>query len=138
MDIRQGFLIHSPAIRVPWGISETEITYLFKGHSLRAITKGYYTLPCEPLSDLYCSLGFHFRPTNQLNELEFFRTDYPDQKKCFDDFQSSFEETFGSPTKTEESPAGFPQYTWTLTGIEIVHFIVYRFCLEEHMRIRKI
>ena len=137
MNISEGFSVNSPSIFVPWGINSTELTKLFEGHSLRKVTRGYYTIDCEPLTDLHCCLGFHLRPSDSLIELEFFRRDYSDQKKSFDEFQSHFENEFGPPTKSEQGNEGFSFYSWCLEAVEIVHFVYDRFGPEEHMRIKK-
>lgn len=85
-------------------------------------------------------LGFHFEPRKNgiLKELEFFRTDYSNQQKSFDDFQSHFEKSFGKPTSSTKGNEGFNNYEWNFNEVQIVHFVFDRFGPEEHMRIKKL
>ncbi len=136
MDIMKGFKMDSPSVFVPWEIDEKELKEIFKSHSLKRVTTKYYTTSCTSLNGLNCILGFHFAPNGQLNELEFFRTDYSDQQKSFDEFQKHFVDSFGNPTKTSKGNEGFNNYEWNLGKIQIVHFVYDRFGPEEHMRIK--
>ncbi|WP_047419560.1 hypothetical protein [Cellulophaga sp. Hel_I_12] len=118
--------------------NEKELVELFKETELKNVTAGYYSISCESLNGLQCLIGFHFEPRKKgfLNELEFFRTDYSDQIKSFDDFQSHFEKAFGNPTGKSKGNDGFDNYEWSINGIKIVHFVFDRFGPEEHMRIK--
>ena len=114
MEIEKGFKIDSPNVFVPWNIDEKEFLELFKTAELKNVTSGYYTIPCESLNGLKSLIGFHFEPRKNgvLNELEFFRTNYDDPKKSFDDFQSHFENAFGKPTGSSKGNEGFDNYQW--------------------------
>jgi hypothetical protein len=140
MNIQTGFQIDNPKIFVPWDINEQALINLFNGHELKKVTKGYYTTNCVSLNGLTCMLGFHFESNEKirLNELEFFRLDYSDQQKYFNEFQSHFVNAFGSPSKITKGNEGFNSYVWTLGNIEIVHYVFDRFGPEEHMRIKKL
>ena len=139
MDLRSGFQIETPNAFVPWGIQETELQALLGDHGLKHVTQGYYTLSCVSLGGLSHKLGFHFYPRTggRLNELEFFRSSYENQKASFDEFQTHFEMSFGKPTNEKPGGEGFPSYAWNLHGAQIVHYVMDRFGPEEHMRIRK-
>jgi hypothetical protein len=139
MDINKGFQIDSPKIFVKWDIDEKELTDLFNGHDLKHVTTGYYTTSCTSLNGLTCMLGFHFDPRSngRLNELEFFRTNYDDQRKSFEEFQTHFVSVFGQPTETASGNEGFNNYAWQLNNVQIVHYVFDRFGPEEHMRIKK-
>jgi hypothetical protein len=140
IDIDKGFQIRSPNIFVPWGIDEKTLTELFEGQKLKHVTSGYYTASCTSLDNLKCMIGFHFEPRSKgkLKELEFFRNEYKDQQKSFDDFQRCFSGSFGEPTITTKGTDGFNNYEWRLNNIQIVHFVFDRFGPEEHMRIKKL
>jgi hypothetical protein len=140
MDISKGFQIDNPKIFVPWDIGEKELTDLFNSHELKHITTGYYAIGCTSLNSLTCMLGFHFVPRSngRLNELEFFRTNYDDQKKSFDEFQMHFVNTFGQPTETAKGNEGNNNFAWQLNNVEIIHYVFDRFGPEEHMRIKKV
>jgi hypothetical protein len=137
MNIEHGFLLESPEVAVPWGISETELAALIKT-GLRKITVGYLTLPCTSLPGLPHNLGFHFEPRSggRLVELEFFRSSYPNLAASFREFQEAFEKEFGPPSKTAQGDHGLPSYEWIMGTVSIRHFILERFGPEEHMRIR--
>lgn len=136
MDITKGFQIEKPNIFVPWEIDEKGLIEIFKGDSLKKVTVKYYTASCTSLNGLNCMLGFHFGPNGRLSELEFFRTDYSDQQKSFDEFQKHFVEGFGNPTKTSKGSEGFNDFEWRLGKVQIFHFVYDRFGPEEHMRIK--
>jgi hypothetical protein len=140
MDINKGFQIDDPKVFVPWDIDEKELTNLFNGRELKRVTTGYFTITCRSLDSLTCMLGFHFDPRSngRLNELEFFRTRYDDQKKSFDEFQMYFVKAFGQPTDMTKGNEGFNNYTWLLNNVHIVHYVFDRFGPEEHMRIKKV
>ena len=139
MDINKGFQIDNPKIFIPWDIDEKELTNLFNGHELKHVTTGYYTTSCTSLNGLTCMLGFHFDPRSngRLNELEFFRTNYDDQRKSFEEFQTHFVNAFGQPTEAAKGNEGFEDYTWQLNNVQIVHYVFDRFGPEEHMRLKK-
>ena len=136
MDITKGFQIDSPRILVPWDINEEGLKEIFKAHSLKRVTEKYYTTSCTSLNGLKCMLGFHFAPNGKLNELEFFRKDYSDQQKSFNEFQKHFVNAFGHPAKTSQGDEGFNNYEWNLGKVQIVHFVYDRFGPEEHMEIK--
>jgi hypothetical protein len=140
MNIQEGFKIEKPDVFIPWDIDEQTLIEILGKLESRHVTTGYYTISCKSLNGLDCILGFHFEPRKNglLRELEFFRTDYSDQKMSFNEFQSHFEKEFGRPTSESMGNEGFKNYTWNLNGAQIVHFIFDRFGPEEHMRIRRI
>jgi hypothetical protein len=139
MNISEGFQIEVPDAFVRWGIREPELRALLDVHGLRHITRGYFVLSCVSLGGMAHELGFHFFPRSGgiLTELEFFRRSYENEKASFDEFQKHFEEFFGKPTKEMMGAEGFPSYTWELQGVRIVHYVIDRFGLEEHMRIKR-
>jgi hypothetical protein len=137
--ITYGFQISDPKIFVPWDIDEKMLIDLFKDQNLKQITTGYFTAECTSLKGLKCMIGFHINPPSNgsLYMLEFFRTNYEDQIKSFNEFQYNFEQTFGKPTKISNGYEGFNNYEWILSGIKISHYVIYRFGIEEHMTIKK-
>ncbi|WP_123912674.1 hypothetical protein [Hanstruepera neustonica] len=140
MNIQEGFKIDEPDIFIPWDIDEQTLAQKLNVHNFKRVTTGYYTISCKSLNGLNCILGFHFEPRENgiLNELEFFRTDYSDPKKSFNDFQSHFVNEFGNPTSESNGTEGFKNYVWNFKTVQIVHYVFDRFGLEEHMRIKRI
>ena len=140
IDIDKGFQIDRPNIFVPWDIDEKTLKDLFKGQELKHVTIGYYTINCTSLDSLNCMIGFHFDPrlNGRLNELEFFRMNYDNQQKSFEEFQNAFTNSFGQPSSTTKGNEGFNNYVWRLNNVQIVHFVFDRFGPEEHMRIKKL
>lgn len=140
MNIQEGYKIDEPDIFIPWDIDEQTLTQRLDGYDLKHVTTGYFTISCKSLNGLKCMLGFHFEPRKNgyLNELEFFRTDYSDQEKSFNEFQSHFETEFGKPTSESNGNEGFKNFAWNLDNVQIVHYVFDRFGPEEHMRIKKI
>jgi hypothetical protein len=139
MRIEKGFKIDQPDIFVPWDIDENELKQIFKGTFLTNVTTGYYTTHGESLGGLKCEIGFHFDPrkNGRLNELEFFRTDYSDQRKSYEEFQNFFERVFGKATQTRMGTEGFQDQVWNIDGVQIYHTIYDRFGPEEHMTIKR-
>ncbi|HEX8843263.1 MAG TPA: hypothetical protein VF791_01265 [Pyrinomonadaceae bacterium] len=139
MNIDEGFQIEVPEVFVRWGISEADLRGLLDAYGLRHVTHGYYTLSCVSLGGMSHELGFHFFPRHNgiLRELEFFRRSYDNLKASFDEFQSHFEAFFGEPTREQMGSEGFPSYTWEWKDVRIIHYVIERFGLEEHMRIQK-
>jgi len=139
MNIDKGFKIDQPDIFVPWDINEQQLIKLFAGQKLTNVTNGYHTADCESLGGLKCKIGFHFEPLKNglLNELEFFRTDYSDQRKSYEEFQNFFEQIFGRPTQTRMGTEGFQDHLWNIDGVQIYHTIYDRFGPEEHMTIKR-
>lgn len=140
MDIEKGFQIDQPNIFVPWDIDEKTLRDLFKGQDLKYVTTGYYTVNSTSLDISNCMLGFHFDPRSngRLNELEFFRINYDNQQKSFDEFQNAFTHSFGQPSSTTKGNEGFNNYEWRLNDVQIVHYVFDRFGPEQHMRIKKL
>lgn len=139
INLTKGFQINKPNIFIPWDIDENTLMDLFKDNQLKRVTNGYYTTNCTSLDNLACLIGFHFQPQSKgkLNELEFFRSNYDNQQKSFDEFQTSFVKAFGQPTYTKKGDEGFNNYVWQFGKIQIVHYVFDRFGPEEHMRIKK-
>jgi len=137
MNIDLGFQIDNPNVFIPWGIDEMELKKLL-GSSLRHVTTGYYTITCESLGGMKHELGFHFEPrkNGKLNELEFFRRSYDNQKASYNEFQNHFEASFGKSTYTKEGNEGYQSHKWNINKITIVHYVFDRFGPEEHMRIK--
>ncbi|NIM06329.1 MAG: hypothetical protein GTN65_12105, partial [Armatimonadetes bacterium] len=63
----------------------------------------------------------------RLRELEFFRRQYPDLRKSFDEFQSYAERAFGKPSDAAEGGGGFGKYEWKFKGVRIYHYVLDRF-----------
>jgi hypothetical protein len=139
MDITKGFQIEDPKVFIPWSVSQSQLHDLLSARGLRKITTGYFTITCKTMNGIQHELGFHFEPrsSDTLQELEFFRKAYPNQKKSYDEFQSHFESVFGKPNYMQPGNEGFNSCTWNLKDVEIVHYVYDRFGPEEHMRIRK-
>ena len=137
MDIRRGFQFDEPNYFISWGIDENTLASLFKDTELNCITTGYFTTTCKSLNGLNCRVGFHFEPreNGHLLELEFFRTNYDDLQKSFDEFQYYFEKKFGQPTYFRAGTEGFNDYLWVFDNVSINHVISNRYGPEEHMRI---
>lgn len=140
LNIKEGFQINTPDVFVPWTISQRGLKKLLGEHGLRHITMGYFTISCVSLGEMEHELGLHFDPptSNRLSEFEFFRKEYPDQKKSYDTFQSHFEKEFGKPTEAQPGPEGFDTCIWRIDSIKISHSVYDRFGPEEHMRIKRI
>ena len=137
MNISVAFPLEDPAVSIPWGISDRELTALL-GTRLRNVTTGYFTMTCTSLAGLEHELGFHFEPRSggRLVELEFFRRSYADQAGSFKGFQDAFERAFGPPSSVAPGDEGFPTCDWQLGKVMIRHFVFDRFGPEEHMRVR--
>lgn len=84
-------------------------------------------------------LGFHFIPRDgdRLEELEFMRRSYADQRGSYEEFQRHFEAAFGPPHRSSAGSEGFARHEWRVPAAEIVHYVIDRFGPEEHMRIRR-
>lgn len=142
-DIETGYKIDSPDSFVPWGISPSQFEALFKDYPIKKVTRNYYTLECTSLDGLNHMLGFHFQTSEgkfeyKLNLLEFFRLSYPDYEKSFEEFQRYFANRFGKASKEHAGNAeGFLGYEWRIGDIQIHHYIMERFGLEEKLLIMK-
>jgi hypothetical protein len=138
MDLSKGFQIEEPNVFVPWDITETQLQKCFEGSQLRRVTDAYFTTHCTSLSGLSHELGFHFYPRHdgRLAEFEFFRNACPDLATSYQAFQRHLEKTFGLPTLTSPGSEGYLSHTWTLPGVEIVHFVQEHFGPAECVRIR--
>ena len=127
----------TPPKFVPWRLTDLQLEDLFDGFALRKVKREYYTLKCEPLSGLYCYLGFHLHEYGVLTELEFYveHRNESEIAQSFANFQRHFEDEFGTPTKTTKGDEGFPSHEWFLPGARIIHLVRERFGPEELMRI---
>ena len=143
-DIRSGYKIDNPDIFIPWEISQSHFEALLKGHPFKKVTSNYYTIECTSLGGLNHMLGFHFelkKGSNlcHLKLLEFFRKAYPDYEESFIEFQKYFTNKFGNPTREYPINAeGFPAYEWSISYIQIHHYIMDRFGLEERLFIKNV
>lgn len=138
-DLTKGLQLTTPPKFVPWRIRDLELEDLFDGFALKKVKRGYYTLKCEPLPGLHCSLGFHLHEFDVLTEFEFFVLwkDENEIKESYAAFQNSFEKAFGPPTKTSTGSEGFPSHEWTVPGARIIHLVRERHGPEELMRITR-
>jgi hypothetical protein len=139
MDISKGFQIEQPELFVQWDISEPELQHTFAGIPLSHITDGYFTTQCISLGGLSHELGFHFYPRvdGRLVEFEFFHTSPRDLTASYQEFQRHLEIAFGKPTVMKPGSEGYPSYTWRFHAVEVLHFVLERFGLEQHVRIKR-
>ena len=131
--ILSGLQIDAPMIFVPWDMTVKDVDGYFINHSLSRVTDNYYTIKDVKLFDtLICNIGFHFDDT--LKRIEFFRDDYSDLQKSYDDFQVVFESKFGKPSKRSISSTNFEDCEWDIANkIKIYHYIMDRFGLAEYL-----
>ena len=135
MNINQYFEIKNPKKIVKWGINETTLKELFIDYNLKHITNRYYTIVCSSFAGENHSLGFHFK-NNLLSKLEFFRNNQSDLEKSYSDFQKKFESEFGKPTKIKRNDyQNFSYCLWELDNVNIFHYVLERFVLEEYLYI---
>jgi hypothetical protein len=104
MNIEHGFLLESPRVAVPWGISQTELAALIKT-GLRKITVGYFTLPCTSLPGLTHNLGLHFEPRSggRLVEIEFFSKLISESQFPFENSQKHLKKNLGRHQRLREA-----------------------------------
>jgi len=138
IDILKGIQIDDPKVFIPWDISNKDIEVFFHNCSLSRITNNYYAIYNTKLfGTLICNVGLHF--DNILKRIEFFRNDYTDLQKSYDEFQTIFETKFGKPTRKIGNPINFDSCEWSISNnIVIYHHVMDRFGLEEHMYIERI
>lgn len=136
LDLRSGLRIDAPPIFVPWETAEGNLAPLF-GTAVRCVKTGYWTVPVCVFGDLDCCLGFHFSKAGRLAEFELFRNRPMDLAASFADFQQHLERAFGLATWTEPGQIDFPCCKWLVPGVEVLHYVIDRFGLEEHVRIRQ-
>ena len=137
LDISKGLQIDDPMAFVPWDTIANNIETCFPNNPLSCVTDSYYTIKDVRLFDtLTCNIGLHF--DNMLKRIEFFRNDYSDLRKSYNDFQMIFESKFGKPSKRSSDPTNFESCEWDISNkIKIYHYVMDRFGLEEHLFIEK-
>jgi hypothetical protein len=136
-DILKGLQIDEPAVFIPWDTSVNNVEACFPNNPLSCVTDCYYTIKDVRLfSTLTCNIGLHF--DNMLKRIGFFRNDYSDLRKSYNDFQMIFENKFGKPSKRSSDPTTFESYEWDIGNkIKIYHYVMDRFGLAEYLFIEK-
>jgi hypothetical protein len=132
-SIIKGLQIDEPRIFVPWDTSEKDVATHFQNYTLSCVTDSYYIINDVRLfENLICNIGLHF--DNVLKRIEFFRNDYSDLHKSYNDFQIIFESKFGKPSKQSSDPTDFENCEWDIGNkIKIYHYVMDRFGLAEYL-----
>lgn len=137
MDLRDGFDIDDPPVRVPWSISASELQRLLGSAAVR-VGDRYWYADVRVLGGLSCRVSFRFNGTRDgLSTLEFSRGSSMDLTESFNDFQTHFEQAFGPPTSQYPESHAFPSHRWMLPGVEILHHVWSRFGPQESLSIRR-
>jgi len=138
IKILSGIQIEEPEVFIPWDTSASDLAVLFSKYPLTRVTDDYYTIKdVRLLNNLTCNIGLHF--DNMLTRVEFFRNDYSDLDKSYNEFQMIFESKFGKPSKRIRDLANFESCEWDICNrIKIHHYVIDRFGLTEYLYIRRI
>ena len=133
-----GFQIDEPYVFIPWSLSVERVTEFFLLHPISRITEKYYVMyNVRVLKSLKCNIGLHFGDT--LNRIEFFRDEYNDIIKSYDEFQNAFESVFGKPNMQKRGSEGFNDNQWIIADkVRIIHNITERFGITEYLYIERI
>lgn len=136
--ILKGLQIEDPMVFISWDISVKDVGGKFKGYPICYVTDSYYTIKGAKLfNTLACNIGLHFE--NTLKRIEFFRDNYSDLVKSYNDFQAIFESKFGKPSKWIITSTNFEACEWDIGNkVKICHYVMDRFGLAEYLYIEKI
>ena len=132
-SILKGLQFDDPMVFIPWNIGARVFETEFQNHQISCVTDGYYTVKDVRLFDiLVCNVGFYF--DTRLNRIEFFRNDYSNLQKSFNEFQTVFEANFGKPSKQANASTNYETYEWNIRNkIKIHHYVMDRFGLTEYL-----
>ena len=140
MYLSDGLQIDSPAVVVPWLISEDALQQLLPDSSLRRVTTGYYTLRARVWGGIELVVGFHFDPRRggSLREFEIFRPN-PDEmtdQESYRELQDVLETRLGPPTESVGETGNYPSAAWYDSEYSVRHLVQNRFGDEEILRIK--
>jgi hypothetical protein len=140
MYFRDGFALESPAIVVPWLISETDLAALLSDERLKRVTGGYHTFETTVWDGLGLTIGFHFTPRvgGELREFEVFRTDpyVLSDQASFAELQSRLEARLGNPSESSGVDSRYPSAMWFEDSYAVTHLLQNRFGDEEILRVK--
>ena len=130
----EGLPVFRPRLLLPWILSRNNIIELFAFNNIEMITEDYYVVStCVFQEDFCCNIGFHLKD-NEVYKLEFFRSaEYYNSSTIEDSylaFQAILVDFFGIPNKKSKYKS-----IWKFDHLEVAHYIIERFYLEEHVEI---
>jgi len=137
LAILDGIQIDAPNVFIPWDLCESEVRKIFLNYQVSHIVDAYYAIKdVRIFNTLVCNIGLHF--DKALSRVEFFRNDYADLHKSYNEFQKVFIGKFGKPSRRSRASAGFDSCEWDIDNrVKISHFVMDRFGLTEYMFIEK-
>jgi len=140
-NIHEGIQIDEPVMFIPWNTDEETFKEVFKHKNMHCVADKYYSIRGATIfGEGYCNIGITFE--NTIREVSISREHYDgldDYVKSFLAYQTSLARRFGEPHKCKQMPNGFAHYEWYFgNSIIIRHYVMERFCLEEHLRIERI
>lgn len=137
LDLHVGFTIENPAVTVPWGLSKRKLRRLLGPLGLRKVSEDYYVISCVSLSGLSHELAFHFDVSCRRAKywLDFFQQNRRDISDSYNAFQRHLEQTFGTPSGSDNGEDGFPCHRWDIESFTVAHGVYERHSLCEYVTI---
>jgi len=140
-NVLAGLQLENPAVFIPWEIEATDLLGMFEDKNISQITEnGYWIKEVTVWGEDKCSLGVEFYKT--IKKIGISRMNYgayDNYVKSFEAFQVALIKEFGQPSERERILLDFENCKWKIDGkINIHHYVINRFGLEEHLYIERI
>ena len=140
-SILKGVQIDEPMIFVPWDIDEIGFVGMFGNCNVAIVAEKNYMIKGATIwGEHHCNIGVVF--DKRICKISVSRDNYEgydDYVKSFEGFQAALTRNFGQATKHEKSFADFKNSIWEISqSITIRHYIIERFCFEEHLYIEHV
>jgi hypothetical protein len=122
VNLEREFPLESPAVAVPWGITEAAFARVIAGSKPSRVTAGHVRLRARLLGGLDHPVDFYFEPLVEgiLRRIELYRSPERNKRRGFQDWQATLESILGSGKPGEETIAsqldGVTPVMWHLTS----------------------
>jgi hypothetical protein len=138
MNFEKSFLLESPSVAVPWGITEAGFRELLSAAGVKQLTLGHLVATCRLLGGIETAVHFHFKPAGQgkFYRVELHRKPIRKTRRGSQEWQAVLVNLFGEgASKRDINPTakldGVTPTEWRFGKLSIIHDYYYSQGLEE-------
>jgi len=141
ITLLNGLQVDFPNVFIPWDTNEKSFEEKLCCHGFSLVVEKYYSAVNTVIfGEEHCIIGVKFEETiSEFGISRDYYGGYDDYIRSYSAYHKAIERLFGKPDQRQKVLGEFEDCIWTIDRkIKIHHYVMERFCLEEHLRISRV